>query len=149
MRRPRLLPLLGALCLALPVLEILGIIWVGQHIGALWTLLLLIGGVVLGSWIIQTAGRRSLKAMASSLRRGQPDSEGLAQTGWIVVGGILFIVPGFITDVVGVLVMIPITRRLLGRAAGRFLPVKATWTPPATFGEGDQTEPTVVRGDVL
>lgn len=148
MRRPRLRPLIGAVALALPVLEILLIIRVGHWIGAGPTFLMLLAGVVLGSLIIQREGKRSLKQMTDSLRRGAPSADGLANSGWVVTGGILLIVPGFITDVFGALLIIPLTRRLLGKLVGRFGPRKAPWVPPTTHS-GDQTEPTVVRGDVL
>lgn len=147
MRRPRPLPLIGAACLALPVLEILVILRVGHWIGAGPTFLLLVAGVVLGSWIIRREGQRSFKEMTASMRRGVPSTDGLANSGWVVVGGILLIVPGFITDVVGALLILPFTRRPLGRLLGRRRATKATWAPPAP--SGDQAEPTVVRGDVL
>ena len=148
MRRPRLLPLVGAACLAVPVLEILLIIRVGHWIGAGPTILLLIAGVVLGSLLIQREGRRSLQQMKDGLRSGTPSTDGLANSGWVVTGGILLIVPGFITDALAILVIVPFTRRILGKILGRFLPRKASWVPPGA-SSGDPTEPTVVRGDVL
>ncbi|MGN6721988.1 MAG: FxsA family protein [Marmoricola sp.] len=148
MRRPRLLPLIGAAALAIPVLEILVIIRVGHWIGAAPTFLLLVAGVVVGSWLIRREGQRSMAAMTVAMRRGMPSADGLANSGWVVVSGILLIIPGFITDVVAALVIIPFTRRLLGKLLGRFGPRKAPWVPPGA-SSGDQTEPTVVRGDVL
>lgn len=149
MRRPRVLPLIGAVFLALPVLEVVLIIWVGHQIGAGWTLLLVLAGVPLGVWIIKRAGRRSLRAMAEGIRQGRPTTDDLAHTGWFVIGGILLMVPGFITDVVAVAVMIPFTRGLLGRALAPVHLLKRTWVPPASTGHGSDAEPTVVQGDVL
>ncbi len=148
MRRPRLLPLIGAAALALPVLEILVIIRVAHWIGVGPTFLLIVAGVIGGSWIIRREGQRSMAAMKAAMQRGAPSTDGLASTGWVVVGGILLIVPGFITDVVAALAIIPFSRRLLGKAMARLAPRKATWVPP-TASSGDQSEPTVVRGDVL
>ena len=143
MRRPRPLPLLGAAALALPVLEILLIIQVGHWIGAGLTFLLLVAGVVLGSLIIRREGRRSLQQLKTALLSGTPSADDLASSGWVVTGGILLIVPGFITDVAGAILIMPFTRRIVGRLGRR----KAPWVPPAS--SGDPTEPTVVRGDVL
>lgn len=148
MRRPRLLPLIGAACLALPVLEVLLIIRVGHWIGAGPTLLLLLAGVVVGYLLIRREGRRSFQQLAAGLRSGTPSTDDLANSGWRVVGGVLLILPGFITDVVAALVIVPTTRRMLGKIFGRFLPRKPTWVPPAA-PSSDPTEPTVVRGDVL
>lgn len=148
MRRPRLRPLIGAVALALPVLEILLIIQVGHWIGAGPTFLLLLAGVVLGSLVIQREGRRSFQQLRDGLLRGAPSTDGLAASGWVVTGGVLLIVPGFITDIVGAVLIVPLTRRIVGRLLGRFGPRTAPWVPPGA-SSGDPTEPTVVRGDVL
>lgn len=147
MRRPRILPLLGALALALPVLEILVIIEVARAIGGGLTFLLLVGGVVGGIWLIRREGQRSVRAMMAGWRQGAPPVEGLARSGWVVLAGVLLAIPGFITDVLAALVVVPFTRRVLGRLVPRVGPGNATWVPPTA--NGDQTEPTVVRGDVL
>ena len=147
MRRPRLLPLLAALCLALPVLEILVIVEVARWIGGALTFLLLAAGVVLGIWLIRREGQRSLRAMMTGWRSGAPAVDRLARSGWVVLAGVLLAIPGFITDVLAAVVSIPLTRRLLGRLIGRVPPRHATWAPPTA--DGDQAEPTVVRGDVL
>ncbi|MGN6161515.1 MAG: FxsA family protein [Marmoricola sp.] len=138
MRRPRPLPLLGAVALALPVLEVLVIIRVGHWLGAAPTFLLLVAGVLLGAWLIRREGERSLRHLADGLRRGSPSTRGLADSAWMVLAGVLFIVPGFITDVVASCLLIPWTRRRLSRRRG------VGPRPPRTDGE-----PTVVRGDVL
>lgn len=148
MRRPRPLPLIGAACLALPVLEILLIVRVAHWIGAGATFLLLLAGVAVGSLLIRRVGQRSMRQMASVLRGGVPSTEGLASSGWFVLGGVLLIIPGFITDAVALLLITPVTRRILGRIFGRFLPRTTMWVPPAAPSD-DQAEPTVVRGDVL
>lgn len=147
MRRPRLLPLLGALSLALPVLEILVIIQVARGIGVGLTFLLLVAGVIGGTWLIRREGQRSLRVMMTGWRQGAPPAEGLARSGWVVLAGVLLAIPGFITDVLAALVMIPVTRAILGRLVRRVGPRNTTWVQP-TAG-GDQTEPTVVRGDVI
>lgn len=147
MRRPRLLPLLGALAFALPVLEILVIIQVAHAIGGGPTFLLVIAGVLGGAWLIRREGQRSMRTMLSRWRQGPPSTAGLARSGWVVLAGALLAFPGFITDVLAALVVIPWTRALLGRMIRRVGPRNTTWVRPAA--SGDQTEPTVVRGDVL
>jgi UPF0716 protein FxsA len=130
------------------VLEILLIIQVAHWIGAGLTFLLLVAGVVLGSLIIRREGRRSFQQLREGLLRGAPSTDGLASSGWVFTGGILLIIPGFITDVVAALLIVPFTRHALGKLLGRFGPRKPQWVPPAAYS-GDEAEPTVVRGDVL
>lgn len=144
--------MVGAICFALPVLEIATIIWVGHQIGAGWTLVLLLAEVPLGLAIIQRAGRRSLATLASAMRSGQLPAADLNRNGWAVAGGVLLIIPGFITDVLALVLMVPRTRNLLGRAlsaGGATGPAEPTWVPPAPQNQGADAEPTVVRGDVL
>lgn len=149
MKRPRLRSILAVTAWALPIAEIVAIIWVAHLIGAGWTVLLLVAGFVLGLALIQKAGQRSIATLLTSARRGQVPTAQLAQSGWVAFGGLLIAIPGFITDVLGVLVMIPIMRRVLGRLLGSPVAVKATWVPPVDPSQGDDAEPTVVRGDVL
>ena len=124
------------------------IIQVAHAIGGATTFLLLVAGVIGGVWLIRREGERSVRAMMTGWRQGAPAVDGLARSGWVVLAGVLLAFPGFITDVLAGLVSIPPTRRLLGRLVGRGRPRYATWAPP-TADVGDQTEPTVVRGDVL
>jgi len=154
MRRPRPLRIVGGLFLVLPVLEIVGLIWVGHLIGFWWTLAAVLAGVGLGALIIQQTGRRTLMSMAASARRGQLPPQGLTQPLGMVAGGLLLMVPGFITDVAALAVMFAPTRRLITRAWRALVPTTfaTTWVGSSTSVPRDawnQDEPTVVRGDVL
>lgn len=149
MRRPPPLWLIGTAFLVLPVLEIWAIIQVGSLIGAGWTLLLLVAGVVLGLWLIRRAGVSSVQTLAAGAVRGQVPAADLAQSAWTAVAGALLIVPGFITDLIAAMVVIPLVRRLAGRIFGRRAPRPQAWMPPDAPSQGSNDEPTVVRGDVV
>lgn len=121
---------------------------VGHFVGVAWTVLLVLAGMALGALLIRRSGE-SFRGIAASLGRGQMPSRDVAQTGWTMLGGALFVFPGFVTDLLGLLVIVPVTRRLLtttllGSARGN-----TTWIPPVAPTQGDDAEPTVVRGDVL
>lgn len=141
--------MVGAVCFALPVLEIATIIWVGHQIGAGWTLVLLLAEVPLGLAIIQRAGRRSLATMTAAMRGGQIAAADLNQNGWAVAGGVLLIIPGFLTDVLALALMVPRTRALLGRAVLATGATRQPCVPPTPQDQGTDAEPRVVRGDVL
>jgi UPF0716 family protein affecting phage T7 exclusion len=102
--------------LVLPVLEIYVIIQVGTVIGGWPTVALLLAESLLGAWIVRREGRRAWKALQQAFTGGvMPDRE-LADAGLVLVGGVLLLTPGFITDLAGFLFVLPFTRPLVRRA---------------------------------
>jgi len=133
-RTIRLLPIV-----ALPLIEIFVISRVGSAIGAANTFLLLLAGVVVGALVIRYEGRRVLTRLRvlgeAAQREGQADptvlaaqgkeaTRAAADAGVVVLGGILFIVPGFVTDVLGLLCVLPFTRPLVRRLIGTVVAAK-------------------------
>jgi UPF0716 protein FxsA len=116
------LPLLLALAfLVVPLLEIYLIIQVGQAIGAAWTIALLVADSLLGAWLVRFEGRRAWAALQQALRSGRMPSRELADAALILVGGTLLLTPGFVTDVVGFFLLVPLTRPLARRLLGWFV----------------------------
>lgn len=102
--------------LLLPVIEIYVIIQVGGLIGAVPTVVLLLAESLLGAWIVRREGRRAWHTLQETFLRGvMPDRE-LADAALVVVGGAFLLTPGFVTDVVGFLCVLPFTRPLVRRA---------------------------------
>ena len=93
-----------------PLVEIFVLIQVGQVIGPWWTILLLIGASVLGTWLIRREGSRSWAALQEALQTGRMPARELADAGLILIGGTLMLTPGFVSDIVGVLLILPLTR---------------------------------------
>jgi len=153
MTRTRRVPgwLLALLFIGVPLLEIVVLLRVGRAIGPWWTVLLLILSAVAGAWLIKREGRRTLHALSEALSRGRMPAREIADGILILVGGTLMLTPGFITDVVGILVILPLTRPLargaLSRAVAARLVVPGTGPDvqrPRSGPEGD-----VVRGEVV
>src|SRR3954466_15762019 len=137
--------LLVAAFIAVPILEIYVIIQVGQVIGAWWTIVLLIADSIFGAWLIRREGRRAWLALNTALESGRMPAAELADGGLILVGGTLMLSPGFVTDALGILIILPFTRpvarRLLTRIVSRrLLDVRRP-------GPGPQGP--VVRGEVV
>ena len=114
--RPRsggwILPLVMVGMVALPFLEIYLIIQVGQLIGVWWTLAILVGEALLGAWLMRREGTRAWKALNGAFASGKMPTGELADTALILVGGVLLVMPGFVTDVFGLLFLLPFTRPL-------------------------------------
>jgi len=133
----------------MPVLEIYVIIQVGQVIGAWWTVLLLVADSVFGAWLVRREGGRAWRALRSALESGRMPATELADGALILIGGTLMLAPGFVTDALGVVVILPFTRpvlrRLLAGVVSRRLVVMGPGGPgrPPSGGGG------VIRGEVV
>ncbi len=144
---------LALIFVVMPLAEIYVIISIGKVIGAWWTILLLIADSVFGAWLIRREGRKAWAALRTALQRGQMPASELADGALILVGGTLMLTPGFVTDLVGMLFILPFTRpwarRLLTSVVSRRLTVFPN--PPATAQRPgtDVGGPDVVRGEVV
>jgi UPF0716 protein FxsA len=137
--------LLVAAFILVPIVEIYVIIQVGQVIGPWWTILLLVADSILGSWLVRREGRRAWQALTTALQSGRMPAKELTDGGLILVGGTLMVSPGFVTDIVGFALIVPVTRplarRLLTRAVQRRL--------LAGQRRGPGPDGPVVRGEVV
>jgi UPF0716 protein FxsA len=108
-------PLLVIVFLLVPVVEIYVIIHVGQLIGPLPTLALLIFESLLGVWLLKREGRVAWASLQQAVAAGRLPAQELVDGGLVLVGGTLLVAPGFITDVIGFFFILPPTRPLARR----------------------------------
>lgn len=108
--------LVALFILILPLLEIAGFVVVGSQIGALATVGLVIASAVLGAWLVRVQGFGALRrAQLAAATGGKPDRE-IVHGALILVAGILLMIPGFITDIIGLLLFIAPVRDLAWNA---------------------------------
>ncbi|MBW1599441.1 FxsA family membrane protein [Streptomyces sp. JJ38] len=135
-RRSVLLPLTVAVW---TVLELWLLILVGDAAGGWTVFLLLVAGFLLGALAIKRAGRRAWSALAETLQ--QPGAAPSAETArgggnaLAMLGGLLLMLPGLLSDVLGLLCLFPPTARLLRRGTERWLSRQAGRAAPGTLGE--------------
>ncbi|SIS51645.1 FxsA family protein [Salimicrobium flavidum] len=96
--------------LVIPALEIGLLIWSGNLIGPLWVILLIIATGALGAWLAKKQGMETIRDFQESLQMGQPPQHTLLDGACILVGGAVLLTPGFITDAIGFMLLIPVTR---------------------------------------
>ncbi len=124
------MPILLILLILWPVAEILVAIQVAHAVGALATILLLVITWPIGSWALRSQGRAAWRRLGAAVTAGRPPGREVADGALVLVGGILLIIPGFITDVLGALMLAPppraIARRLLTRNFQSAFVVRAT-----------------------
>ena len=118
--------LLVVLFLIIPIVEIYVIVQVGQQIGALPTIALLIIESAIGAWLVKREGRRAWTALRAAVGTGRLPSSELADAALVLVGGTLLLTPGFVTDVFGFFMILPFTRPLARRALGWFVARRAS-----------------------
>ncbi len=109
-----LLPLL-LLFIVVPLAELYVIIQVGQAIGALPTIGLLLLDSLLGSWLLRSQGRIVWRRFQGALASGRAPTGEVVDGALVILGGALLLAPGFITDAVGALMLLPPSRALLRR----------------------------------
>lgn len=156
--RRRLALVLFVVFIVVPLAELYVLIQVGELIGVWPTIGLLILDSVIGTWLMKREGARAWRAMRERLETGTMPGRELADGALVVMGGALMLSPGFVTDVFGILLVLPFTRPLFRRllmsyAAGR-VTVSVAGAAGGRRTRPDSTHPgpagdAVVRGEVI
>ena len=97
----------------LPALELAILIKVGAHIGAGNTIMIIILTGVLGAYLAKFQGFLVFNKIQNSLNQGNMPNSELMDGLMILIGGIVLLTPGFVTDALGLLLLIPVTRSLI------------------------------------
>ncbi|KAA0549137.1 membrane protein FxsA [Bacillus sp. BGMRC 2118] len=105
--------LLLALIIIVPALEIGIFIMAGKTIGPIPTILLIISTGVIGAWLAKKQGIRAIEQVRSQMARGQMPGDAIIDGLCILVGGVLLLTPGFITDALGFFLLFPTTRMVI------------------------------------
>ena len=103
------------LLFAVPMLEIGVLIKVGQWLGFWPMLAIIIGTAVLGAAIISHEGLSAPFKAQEAMRRGEPPAPKMFESALAMAGGVLLFTPGLIADGIGLLLQVPLVRRLVGR----------------------------------
>jgi UPF0716 protein FxsA len=113
--------LLVLLFILVPIAEIYVIIQVGQAIGPWWTIALLIADSILGSMLMRSQGKAAWRRFNAAIAEGRPPAREVLDGVLVIFGGAFLLTPGFISDIFGLIFLIPPTRALgaaLHRAPG-------------------------------
>lgn len=96
-----------------PLAELFVAIQVANAIGVLATIVLLIAGWPLGIWALRSQGRAAGQRLAAAVSEGRPPAREVIDGTLILAGGTLLMIPGFITDVLGICLLLVPTRALV------------------------------------
>ena len=101
------------LILGIPLIEIYLFIKVGSQIGALNTILLILSTAIVGIWYARYEGFNTLKSGMSQLVKNELPLYEIISGAAIAFAALLLILPGFATDIIGVLLVFPLTRKII------------------------------------
>lgn len=104
-----------------PIAEVYVAITVAGAIGVLWTILLLIASWPIGTWVTRSQGRAAWRRLSDALAAGRPPGKEVLDGALVLFGGGLLIVPGFITDVIGLCLLLAPIRALTRRGVVRII----------------------------
>ena len=141
--------------------ELVVFVLVAQQIGLGWTILATLATSALGGMLLARQGVRALGELSERARTRQAAGRELGDAGLVALGGLLMVLPGFLGDVIGLLCLLPLTRRpiraLLSRVVLSRLPdrargpvhVRSTRTAPVGAPVPETREVIVIEGEVL
>jgi len=105
--------LLIVLFIVVPIAELAVLIQIGQTIGVWWTVALLVADALLGSLLARSQGRTVWRRFNEALQAGRPPAREVMDGALVLFGGALLLTPGFLSDILGVVLLVPPTRALV------------------------------------
>jgi UPF0716 protein FxsA len=150
--------LLVLIFIVVPIAELYVIIQVGQQIGVWWTIAILIADSILGSMLMRSQGRAVWRRFNLALQEGRPPAREALDGVLVIFGGALLLTPGFLTDILGLVLLLPPTRAvvrriLVHRFADRMIASAARRAPvgfgPPPPGRGGAARPGDVEGTAV
>ena len=109
----RTFPIFFVLFLLIPIIEIFFLIKVGEVIGAFPTIILVVLTAVIGAGLLRQQGLSTLARLQQNMSQGQIPAQEMIEGVLLAVGGALLMTPGFVTDTIGFLCLLPFSRKYI------------------------------------
>jgi UPF0716 protein FxsA len=135
------------LFLLVPLIEIYFLIKVGSIIGAGWTVFAIIGTAVLGASLLRVQGLSTLQRAQLSIAKGEVPAVAMLEGVALAISGVLLLTPGFFTDTLGFILLIPVLRQSLIKRIlknSQFLSRSQT-----THTQNGYSESTIIEGEIV
>jgi UPF0716 protein FxsA len=141
--------LLVVLFIVVPLVELAVLIQVGQVIGPLWTIAALVAVSVLGAWLVRREGPRAWRRFRDALEQGRLPTDEVIEGALVLFGGVLLLTPGFLSDALGLVLMVPPTRALIATVLKRRLGARMSVSILGTGGRARPRRDDVVDVEVI
>lgn len=141
----------AVLFLIIPIIEIYFLIKVGEVIGALATIILVVLTAVIGAGLLRQQGLSTLARLQQNISQGKIPAQEIVEGVLLAVGGALLMTPGFVTDTIGFLCLLPFSRQFIATSIIK----RSAMTVGATMGGfgagfgGAQDSPFSTEGDIV
>jgi UPF0716 protein FxsA len=117
----KMLRLIGFIAVALPFLEIAGFVWLGGKLGIFLTLIWVIGAMLAGLALLRHTGLQAVGRLRAALAEGKEPGHSIIDAACFATAAILLVIPGFVSDALALILLLPATRHwLLRRTAAHF-----------------------------
>lgn len=99
-----------ALLLLIPLFDVLLLVVVANFIGVVQTVLIVVLTALIGMLLVRAEGRHTLRKIQRKLAQGEAPTDELVDGGLLLVSGVMLLTPGLVTDLIGLILVIPVTR---------------------------------------
>jgi len=128
---------LFVLFIAVPLVELYLLVWLGT-VTQVWVPVgLVVATAMVGAYLVKSQGRRAVQRIKQELEIGNIPHDPLLDGLFILIGGVVLLTPGVITDLIGISLLLPVTRALYRRKAKAWIKRKfatGQWTVRASIG---------------
>ncbi len=142
----RTFPVLAALFIGIPLIEIYLFIQVGGAIGALATVALVVVTALVGVALLRAQGLQTMAKFQQRVAQGEMPADTMLEGAALLFGGALLLTPGFLTDAIGFLCLLPVTRRPLVRWLISNVTLQNNVHMYSSYSRKDH-DPDVIEGD--
>lgn len=111
-----------------PTLELTLLLWASDAMGIFPTLGLIIATGLIGAFLAKKQGLKAFRDIQDSIGRLQPPGEHLINAAFVLVGGVLLLTPGFISDAIGLSLLFKPTQKIYKPIAGKIIQKKMSST---------------------
>jgi len=123
--------------LLVPLVDAAVLAWLGTQIGWAAVVLLVVLTALVGTLLVRAEGRRTIRGIQRSLAEGDPPTNGLIDGGLLIAAGALLLTPGIVTDAIGFLFVVPITRIPIRMALKKYVIVPKLDEKTGGFASGN------------
>lgn len=141
-------PIILILFIGIPIVEIYLFIQIGGLIGAIPTILCIIATAFIGAVLLRVQGIQTMRTFQARVQNGEVPTDTMLEGVCLLVGGLLLLTPGFFTDAIGFLCLIPLTRHFLLQGVARRISATVSADRPGNHS-GPSSNGQVIEGEVV
>ena len=141
--------ILFVIFILIPVIEITVLIEVGDQLGAFPTVALVILTAAIGASLVRSQGLQTLMSAQKKIQQGQQPGQEVIEGVMLALAGIMLVTPGFVTDFLGLVLLLPFSRQFFARKLLERIIIKNMANQGQPFGQGFPQQPPEQGADII